>query len=426
MSTFRPSHLPVSSNRTKPPEPGSYSSSSNSPITSTLPSHAPPSKPSTTATKPCAHAMLYLDLDCTIRCVIARNPVAWQQATDHEAYTTSDRAKKVTQGQPAVRYALVREPQNTYIVWTAMHSAMDGLTRKLLCDELADFLRDPTKFRTRPAAPPSSSSVNTCTSSTPPPEPPSGPPTAPASNPPAPSRRRLLQDHPRPRPRPGIVREFSFQRPSSTAIRLSSMGQTAFALTLSFLTDKSKELFFYTLRASRTMLPGPEAIMGCLFHSIPTRTTLRPEESVTALLARVQDESTAVMRHEPFEMMVSWGLPGGIRAADVFTFNWVPRATDLFPRDDMRAPRGGGGGGGGALKVVRERFSSSTLKGLFYVYDNGGSLRLKVLWDDRVFSAALVEKIMGRFVEMLDWVAGCGEVTVGELLDRVSCASDRS
>ncbi|KAI4118668.1 MAG: hypothetical protein LQ345_001323 [Seirophora villosa] len=369
----------------------------------------------------------YLDLDGTIQCVVARTPVAWQQATHLEAYITSDRGQKVTQGQPAVRYALVREPQNTYIVWTAMHGVMDGWTRKLLCDDLADFLRDPTEFRNRPSRP-SVKLVSRYLSKIDPA----------ASNafwtaylsgiePPRPlpvvSSASTIQD---PVGDQELVREYPFQRPSSSAIRLSTMGEAAFALALSSLTGKSRNLFFYALRASRAMLPGADAIMGCLFYIIPTRATLRPEETVTAFLARVQDEITAVMRHEPFGMMVFRGLPGEIRAADVFTFNWIPRGSDLFLRDDMRAPRGDGGGGG-ALKVVRERFTSSTLKGLFYVYDNGESLRLKVLWDDRVFSAALVEEVMGRFVEMLNRVAGCGaEVTVGELLDKVGSASDRS
>ncbi|KAL8647452.1 MAG: hypothetical protein Q9210_005549, partial [Variospora velana] len=93
----------------------------------------------------------YVDLDGTVQCVVARTPIAWQHATDLETYTSSDRARKVTQGQPAVRHALIREPQATYIVWTALHSVMDGWTRKLLCDDLSAFLHDSAEFLTRPS-----------------------------------------------------------------------------------------------------------------------------------------------------------------------------------------------------------------------------------------------------------------------------------
>ncbi|KAL8974596.1 MAG: hypothetical protein Q9197_001164 [Variospora fuerteventurae] len=313
--------------------------------------------------------------------------IAWQHATDLEAYTSSDRARKVTQGQPAVRHALIREPQaTTYIVWTALHSVMDTWTCKLLCDDLSAFLCDPAEFRTRPSRPsvklflqhfdnidPAASTAFWTSYLA----------AGPQPHPPLHHRPRRLRPHP--------------QRPNSRP---------------------STSTFFYGSRASRAFFPLASAIMSSIFSGIPLRTTLpSAQEPVSAFLARVQADSAAMVPHEPFGWnALSTLMTRDIHTANAFTFNWFPRGTDLLAREDMRE-RERGGESGGALKVMSERYSPHEVAGVWMVYDNGESLRVVAEWDDGVFEDGLAREMVDRFFDILGRLAkGERDSSVGAVL----------
>ncbi|KAL9016019.1 MAG: hypothetical protein Q9185_006614 [Variospora sp. 1 TL-2023] len=323
--------------------------------------------------------------------------IAWQHATDLEAYTSSDRARKVTQGQPAVRrHALIREPQaTTYIVWTALHSVMDTWTCKLLCDDLSAFLRDPAEFRTRPSRPSvklflqhfnnldPAASTAFWTSYLAGLENPQPLPTIVAKPTTNPVCNRTL------------VRSYPLSQRGPSPIRLSTIAHAAFALTLSALT------------------PAPSASTG-----IPLRTTLpSAQEPVSAFLARVQADSAAMVPHEPFGWnALSTLMTRDIHTANAFTFNWFPRGTDLLAREDMRE-RERGGESGGALKVMSERYSPHEVAGVWMVYDKGESLRVVAEWDDGVFEDGLAREMVDRFFDILGRLAkGERDSSVGAVL----------
>ena len=86
--------------------------------------------------------------------VVLKDPVVWHNAMDPEEYKAKDSAVRMGFGQPLVRYAVVKEPDKTYLVWTCHHSLMDAWTRRLLFDDLESYLADPIAFTAKPDRPP--------------------------------------------------------------------------------------------------------------------------------------------------------------------------------------------------------------------------------------------------------------------------------
>ncbi|MEV6273667.1 amino acid adenylation domain-containing protein [Nocardia sp. NPDC051832] len=101
-------------------------------------------------------------------------------------------------------------------------------------------------------------------------------------------------------------RELAISLPESTATALShwtsTLGvtvntviQTAWALLLTELTGHTDLVFGTTVSGRPADLPGAEHMIGMLVNTIPVRITLAPEETVGALLSRVQREQAALI-----------------------------------------------------------------------------------------------------------------------------------
>ncbi|KAL8903046.1 MAG: hypothetical protein Q9171_007531 [Xanthocarpia ochracea] len=290
----------------------------------------------------------FVQINGEVQNIVTKCPLVWQKADNLETYKSKDCETRVTPGQPAVRYALIEEPETTYIVWTALHSAMDGWTRKLLCDDLQSFLLDPDTFtnnnRKRPSMrkyldflktmDPAASTAfwDHYLSGVPPQNPIKG--STPFAGQPTCNQK--------------ILREFPLQKPpattKTTSIRLSNIAHTAFALLLGSYTSTT-EVFFFGIRASRTIFPGAEKIMGSVFSPVPIRIRFSPTEPIGDVLQRVQDESNAMMPHEPFGGLALFNQSHSI------TFQWYPRGTDLAARVMSSTSRIGEEG---TVRVVEE------------------------------------------------------------------------
>lgn len=181
----------------------------------------------------------FVEVNGEVQSVVTRTPVEWKHKNDLDAYKAEDWDIKVAPGQPAVRYGLIEETGNTYIVWTALHSVMDGWTRKLLCDDLEDFLQDPDAFMCRPsrlsmkrylehirnmdAASSRAFWTNYLSGS--------GPPTPLLKNPPQVTDPVCNQK---------IVETDPLQKAQNATMRLSTMAQAAIGLVLGSMTGSEK------------------------------------------------------------------------------------------------------------------------------------------------------------------------------------------
>lgn len=152
--------------------------------------------------------------------------------------------------------------------------------------------------------------------------------------------------------------------------------------------------------------------MGSVFSLLPVRIRFRPDELVRDLLQRVQDESVAMMRHEPFGFLALQDLPQEPSSnRSSISFNWHPKGADLSSRSM--------GGPHGRLKVVQEKYTPHHLSGVLNVYDGEDSLRLSAEYDDRIFSTDLMKDIMARFMDILNRICQSDQATrVKQLLDQ--------
>ncbi|KAL8911874.1 MAG: hypothetical protein Q9172_007596 [Xanthocarpia lactea] len=360
----------------------------------------------------------FVQINGEVQNIVTKCPIVWQKADNLQTYKSTDRSQKVTPGQPAVRYALIEEPETTYIVWTALHSAMDGWTRKLLCDDLQSFLLDPDTFtNNNPKRPsmrkyldflktmdPAASTAfwDHYLSGTPPPNPLKG--STPFAGQPTCNQK--------------ILREFPIQkRPTTTkttSIRLSNIAHTAFALLLGSYTSTT-DVFFFGIRASRTIFPGAEKIMGSVFSPVPIRIRYSPTEPIGDVLQRVQDESNAMMPHEPFGGLALFNLLNRIGQSHSITFQWFPRGTDLAARVMSSTSRTGEEG---TVRVVEEKYSPHTIPGCLNAYDNGDCCKVSAEYDDRIFGDGFMDGFVQRFSVVLDRICrGDGSEIVESLLE---------
>lgn len=348
-----------------------------------------------------------------LQTVVDTLPLEWHNASNLEEYKAEDRGKRVRPGQPAVRYGLICEPAGeSYVVWTALHTAMDAWTRKLLCDDLESYLADPDAFLHKPKRPPmrkysdflkhtdpapARAFWSTYLADLPPRTAVEGSNTLPVGSQPLCNQK--------------IIRKFPLDEISSkttSTIRLSTIAHAAFAILLANLTSTT-DVHFLGVRASRTMFPGAEQIMGSLLSIVPIRVRFSPSEPILDLLTRVQDESNAMMRYEPWGARPYFvarakleGKEAGEPASErAFYFNWYPKGTDPFERR-MCTTDGSGPEERGTLRVVEEQYSTHTVAGGFGAYDNGGFFRVQSEFDDRIYSGDLMGKLIGRFARLLE------------------------
>ena len=337
--------------------------------------------------------------------MVTKTSVEWKHATSLDKYQADDWASKVLPGQPAVRYGLVKEAEGTFIVWTALHTAMDAWTRKLLCDDLEVFLRNTEDFVAKPGRPTYKSYLDH------------------VSRMDAGAGRAFWTDYltglekqkpltqaateiKEPVVNKRIVEYYPIIRSQKSSIRLSTVAHVAFGLVLGCITG-SEDIAYATVRGSRTLFPGAEAIMGTLAKAISLRIRFKPDDTIKDLLQKVQDESTSMMRHEPFH-----SSPEAMSAK--FFFNWYPRGIDLHTRNVLGKDKDGHEG---TLKIIDQRFSPHPMAGIFGCYDNGESLRLEVAYDDRVYDDKFVQSFVHSFIELMDGLRNVDQTTrLGTLL----------
>ncbi|MEV7467346.1 amino acid adenylation domain-containing protein [Streptomyces kronopolitis] len=87
-------------------------------------------------------------------------------------------------------------------------------------------------------------------------------------------------------------------RARSLGVTLNTVFQSAWALVLGTLTGRT-DVVFGTVTAGRPAeLPGVEKMVGLFANTVPVRVATRPEQSVAALLAEVQERQSGLMPYE--------------------------------------------------------------------------------------------------------------------------------
>jgi amino acid adenylation domain-containing protein len=74
--------------------------------------------------------------------IILKMSITWQTACTLRHYLREDRTSKMTAGAELCRFALIREENDTFFVWTAHHSTYDGWTLPRIFDQVREIYED--------------------------------------------------------------------------------------------------------------------------------------------------------------------------------------------------------------------------------------------------------------------------------------------
>ncbi|MFH8565850.1 amino acid adenylation domain-containing protein, partial [Streptomyces sp. NPDC017988] len=183
-------------------------------------------------------------------------------------------------------------------------------------------------------------------------------------------------------------------------ITLNTALQCAWALVLGGLTGRDDVVFGMTVSGRPAELDGAEHMVGLFINTVPFRVRLRPEESLSGLLVRVQQEQARMLDHHHL------GLMDIQRAAGVDELFDAGMVFENFPRhtDD---------GDGAALRVRDVRSRNATHYPLTLISGTGERIGGRLVHRPDLFGSDRVQKIAEVLTRVLRTIAHAPERLVG-------------
>ncbi len=183
-------------------------------------------------------------------------------------------------------------------------------------------------------------------------------------------------------------------------ITLNTALQCAWALVLGGLTGRDDVVFGMTVSGRPAELDGAEHMVGLFINTVPFRVRLRPEESLSGLLVRVQQEQARMLDHHHL------GLTEIQRAAGMDELFDAGMVFENFPRhtDD---------GDGAALRVRDVRSRNATHYPLTLISGTGERIGGRLVHRPDLFGADRVQKIAEVLTRVLRTMARAPERLVG-------------
>ena len=109
-------------------------------------------------------------------------------------------------------------------------------------------------------------------------------------------------------------------------VTLNTIVQVAWGVLLGRLLGRDDVVFGVTVSGRPAELPGVESMIGLFINTVPARLRLAPAEPVAALLARVQEEQSALLDHQHLGLAEIQRLAGEAAQFDTLTvFENFPR-----------------------------------------------------------------------------------------------------
>ncbi|MGW2397434.1 amino acid adenylation domain-containing protein [Kitasatospora sp. NPDC001664] len=185
----------------------------------------------------------------------------------------------------------------------------------------------------------------------------------------------------------------------------------AWAVLLGALTNREEVLFGTTVSGRTTEVAGSAELVGLFSNTVPVRVRLRPEESLSALLARLQEEQSALLDHQHLGLAELQRIGGGGELFDTLV---------VFENHPTAALDAGPAAGDG-LRITGVEVRDAVHYPLALVVLPGEELELRLKHDGSRITAAGTAALAARLTALLTTV-----VTTPELpLAAVDLLSDR-
>ena len=197
-------------------------------------------------------------------------------------------------------------------------------------------------------------------------------------------------------------------RAKEANVTLNTLVQAAWAVVLGALTGQDDVVFGTTVSGRPAELSGVSDMVGLFINTIPLRVTLRPAESLTELLRRLQTEQTALLDHQ-HERLVNIQQEVGMSELfdTLMVFENYPVASATRSTGTEADPRD--------LTVADLTMRDAMHYPLGLLAIPGPPLRFRLGYRPSVFTTAEVAAIADRLVRVLDAFADTPEIPVGRV-----------
>ncbi|MFD7010512.1 amino acid adenylation domain-containing protein, partial [Rhodococcus jostii] len=179
----------------------------------------------------------------------------------------------------------------------------------------------------------------------------------------------------------------------SRGLTVNTLVQVAWGIVLGTLTARDDVLFGATVSGRPPELAGIETMVGLFINTLPVRVRLRPDDTVGALLERVQAEQAALLDHHYLglaEIQSAAGPEVGFDTLTVFESYPVDRA-GLSTETDIAG-----------MRVTGVDARDAAHYPLSLVASVDSRLRLKFEYLPDIFDADTIDDIAGRVLRVLD------------------------
>jgi amino acid adenylation domain-containing protein len=188
-----------------------------------------------------------------------------------------------------------------------------------------------------------------------------------------------------------------------SAVTINTVVQAAWALMLSRYAGRDDVVFGATVSGRPGGLPGVERMVGMFINTLPVRDHIRPERTVRAWLADLQQRQVEARQHEHARLLEVQGWSEVPREHPLFGSIVVFENYPLGPADDEE------GAGSGLRMTQLEAPEGTTYPLTLVAVPNADRLDLRLNYDVCRFSAdaarrmvGAVESILRAFVEAPD------------------------
>ncbi|MFD0890984.1 condensation domain-containing protein, partial [Streptosporangium algeriense] len=187
-------------------------------------------------------------------------------------------------------------------------------------------------------------------------------------------------------------------------LTLSTLLTAAWGMVLAGVTGRSDVVFGSTVSGRPAEVPGVESTIGLFLNTVPVRVTLDADETLLALLTRLQRGRSAVLAHEHL------GLGEIQRAAglgQLFDTLYVLRNFGDDEEERLRVTASYG--------IAEMDSVDGTHYPLTLVVTPDERLKVSLAYRPDVFDRPLAEAMLARFTRLLEQIAGDLTVPVGRL-----------
>jgi hypothetical protein len=340
--------------------------------------------------------------------VVTNEDISWRkEKLQLHIYKQSDIAKHMKFGGPLARYAIVQDGQETYLVWTLLHSIFDRWTKILIFEELRKLFQDPKASSENAGGPAFRNFVEFVGNQ---------------------DRIKAMNfwknyldglehfDHIYETneshgqvTNAQMTKLIDFKKPQNTHITFSTITHVAWALTLGNL-SRSDDIFFVAVRTGRQLpLAKVDAIIGPTFSYVPVRIRLDPKQPLRILLQTVQEEIISTTPYEPFGAEYAKRHFGGTKylqsvlmpqpvEPEVFSSPIKSGDTTLLPCENL---------------YTQTRANNGLSLSLV---PNGGKLKLWARYDSQLISEGKMASILTEYINNVQIViSALEEPSVGDV-----------